>query len=71
MTKGTPSKGTKRRIKLHVRCRRCGKPSYHVKRKTCSSCGYGKTTTIRKYAWQKKYKLKRLNRNVKKNKGKK
>ena len=59
MTKGTPSKGTKRRIRLHVKCRRCGKASYHVKKHKCSSCGYGHTSKVRKYAWQKKYKLKR------------
>ena len=37
----------------HIYCRRCGSKSYHVSRKICSSCGYGKTATLRKYAWQK------------------
>ena len=39
MTKGTTSFG-KRHSKSHVTCRRCGKRSYHIQKKTCSSCGY-------------------------------
>jgi len=70
MTKGTPSQGKKASKKLHIRCRRCGKPSYHSKKRVCSSCGYGATATLRKYSWQKKYKLKRLS-HIKKDKKKK
>ena len=70
MTKGTPSKGLKGKAKLHIRCRRCGNPSFHKKKKICSYCGFGKTPKIRKYAWQKKSFFKRLN-SVKKNKTKK
>ncbi len=61
MVKGTPSMGKKGRRKLTTRCRRCGKASYHKKKKQCSSCGYGKTSKLRKYKWQKKHHLKRLN----------
>lgn len=43
MTKGTPSMGKKSKGKLHIICRRCGSKSYHMKRKECSKCGYGKT----------------------------
>jgi large subunit ribosomal protein L37e len=52
--KGTYSMGRKSGKKSHIRCRRCGKRSYHIKKKRCSSCGYGKSAKIRKYAWQKK-----------------
>jgi len=54
MTKGTPSKGKKSKKKTHIRCRRCGKPTYHASKKKCSSCGFGSTSKIRKYSWQKK-----------------
>lgn len=39
MTKGTTSFG-KRHSKSHVTCRRCGRRSFHIQKKTCSSCGY-------------------------------
>jgi len=58
MTKGTPSMGKRSRKKSHIICRRCGKRSFHVSKKTCSSCGYGNSAKIRKYGWnKKKYKL--------------
>ena len=41
MVKGTPAMGKKRRKgRLHIKCRRCGKNSYHKIRGICSSCGY-------------------------------
>jgi large subunit ribosomal protein L37e len=51
MTKGTPSMG-KRQKKLHIICRRCGRRSYHIRDKRCSACGFGRTSKVRKYAWQ-------------------
>nr|MCK4930004.1 50S ribosomal protein L37e [Nanoarchaeota archaeon] len=54
MTKGTPSMGKKSGKKTHIRCRRCGKRTYHVRKKRCSSCGYGKSSRLRKYNWRKK-----------------
>ncbi|MFA5406562.1 MAG: 50S ribosomal protein L37e [Candidatus Nanoarchaeia archaeon] len=54
MTKGTPSKGKKSKGKSHIMCRRCGKPSFHASHNVCASCGYGKTSKIRSYAWAKK-----------------
>jgi len=54
MTKGTHSMGKKSGKKTHIRCRRCGKHSYHIREKRCSYCGYGKSSRLRKYAWQKK-----------------
>ncbi|WP_405307445.1 50S ribosomal protein L37e, partial [Methanobrevibacter sp.] len=38
MSKGTPSMGKKNK-KTHIRCRRCGKNTYHVRKKVCASCG--------------------------------
>lgn len=50
MTKGTPSnKGGK---KTHVKCRRCGEESYHLKKGYCASCGFGRSKKMRSYAWQ-------------------
>ena len=54
MTKGTPSMGKKSGKKNTIRCRRCGKPSYHIRKKKCSSCGFGKSAKLRSYNWQKK-----------------
>ncbi len=53
MGKGTPSFGKKVGVK-HIRCRRCGSVSFHVKKGICASCGFGKTATKRKFNWQKK-----------------
>ncbi len=58
MTKGTPSMGRKAgQSGLVHRCRRCGKRAYHVRHKACSSCGYGKSSRMRSYAWKKKVKF--------------
>ena len=51
MTSGTSSQG-KKNTTTHVTCRRCGEPSYHVKKKVCSSCGFGKSAKRRDYEWQ-------------------
>lgn len=53
MTKGTPSRGKKNK-KTHIRCRRCGKHSYHATKKYCAACGYGRSKKNRKYSWQTK-----------------
>ncbi|MBW2977431.1 50S ribosomal protein L37e [Candidatus Woesearchaeota archaeon] len=54
MTKGTPSMGRKSGKKTHIRCRRCGKRTYHARKKRCSSCGFGASSKLRKYNWKKK-----------------
>jgi large subunit ribosomal protein L37e len=51
MTKGTPSFGRMHK-RTHILCRRCGRRSYHVRRKECASCGYGKSSRLRKFSWQ-------------------
>lgn len=43
--------GKKNRIS-HIRCRRCGRVAYKTNTQQCAACGYGKTATLRKYAWQ-------------------
>ena len=54
MSKGTPSMGKKSGKKTHIVCRRCGKRTYHTSKKRCSSCGYGRSSKLRSYSWQKK-----------------
>lgn len=54
MTAGTPSFG-KHHKKTHIRCRRCGERSYHIRKKICASCGFGATAKIRTYNWQNKF----------------
>jgi len=53
MGSGTPSQGKKNK-KKHVKCRRCGEKSYHIGKKKCSSCGFGKSSKQRSYSWQEK-----------------
>jgi len=53
MVKGTPSMGKHSGKKTHIICRRCGKRTYHKSKKICSSCGFGETTKLRKFSWQK------------------
>ena len=53
MVKGTPSMG-KRIGTKHVRCRRCGKRSYHLSKKKCAHCGFGVSSKIKKYSWKTK-----------------
>jgi len=54
MVKGTPSMGKKSGKTTHIRCRRCGKNTYHKQKKVCSSCGFGRSPKRRSYSWQKK-----------------
>lgn len=56
--KGTPKMGEKSGKKTLIRCRRCGRKSYHVKHKRCASCGFGKSSKMRQYNWQNKRKRK-------------
>mmetsp|Transcript_45336 Transcript_45336/g.107018 ORF Transcript_45336/g.107018 Transcript_45336/m.107018 type:complete len:92 (-) Transcript_45336:104-379(-) len=52
MTKGTPSFG-KRHNKTHTSCRRCGRRSFHIQKKTCAGCGYP-SARKRTYNWAEK-----------------
>jgi len=51
MSKGTPSFG-KHQKRTHVLCRRCGRRSFHIRKRKCSACGYGSTSKLRGYKWQ-------------------
>jgi large subunit ribosomal protein L37e len=42
MSKGTASHGKRSKRHTHVKCPRCGKASYHTRKKVCASCGYGR-----------------------------
>ena len=46
--------GKKSGKKSHIRCRRCGKATYHMRDSRCASCGYGVSAKMRSYGWQKK-----------------
>ena len=54
MGKGTAAMGQRGRGVLHIPCRRCGKRSRHKKTGVCASCGFGKTSKLRKWNWNKK-----------------
>ncbi|XP_061182260.1 large ribosomal subunit protein eL37A-like [Saccostrea echinata] len=56
-TKGTSSFG-KRHNKTHTACRRCGRRSYHIQKKTCASCGYP-SPKRRHFEWSEKAKRRR------------
>jgi len=32
---------------VHVRCRRCGRRSFHIRKKQCAACGFGATKKIK------------------------
>jgi len=51
MTKGTPSFGKMSRDKTHIRCPRCGRHAYHVRKKYCAACGWGRSRRLRNYSW--------------------
>ena len=54
ISKGTPAFGKRAGRTLHIRCRRCGRRAYNVRKKRCGACGYGETAAIRGYKWQTK-----------------
>lgn len=54
MSKGTASMGKKSGKKTHVYCRRCGKHTFHKRKKRCAACGYGVTAKKRYHISHKK-----------------
>ena len=48
---GTGSQGKRAANITTIRCRRCGRNSYHLQKKKCSSCGYGNSSRLRSYNW--------------------
>jgi len=53
MVKGTPSMGKRHKV-THIRCRRCGRRSYHAQKKVCAACGFGRSRRIKQYSWKNK-----------------
>lgn len=51
MGKGTPAAGRHNQEGNHIRCRRCGRHSYHKKDKICAYCGFGRMAKLRRYNW--------------------
>jgi len=54
VVKGTTSFGRHSRGKTHIRCRRCGRHSYNIRKHYCAACGFGRSKKLRKYSWQNK-----------------
>ena len=44
----------KRNKRTHILCRRCGKTTYHIRKRKCSACGYGETSKLKKFVWEQK-----------------
>ena len=55
-TAGRPSFG-KRQKKTHKVCRRCGRHAFHISKKYCAACGFGRSKRMRSYKWQTKKKI--------------
>jgi large subunit ribosomal protein L37e len=53
MSKGTPSFGKHKTI-THIRCRRCGRHSYNIRKSFCAACGFGKSSKLshEKFKWK-------------------
>ncbi|RLI82604.1 MAG: 50S ribosomal protein L37e [Archaeoglobales archaeon] len=54
MSDGTASMGKRGRKRVHVKCRRCGKTSFHKRKGYCAHCGFGRSKKLRSYNWLKK-----------------
>ncbi|MFC2143253.1 50S ribosomal protein L37e [Candidatus Aenigmatarchaeota archaeon] len=65
MVKGTTSKGRHNKI-THIRCRRCGRHSYNMRKKTCSACGYP-LSKLKKDKWKWKTVNRKKRKPLKKN----
>jgi large subunit ribosomal protein L37e len=52
--KGTYSHGKKSGKVNMIKCRRCGRGSFHIRKKICSHCGFGRSARLRSYTWQNK-----------------
>ena len=50
MSKGTPSFGKHNKV-VHIRCRRCGRHSYHKRLEKCSACGFPRAKMY-KMSWK-------------------
>jgi len=59
MVKGTTSQG-KHNKKTHIRCRRCGRHSYNIRKEKCAACGYPRAKIrAEKWRWKTTSRVKR------------
>jgi len=49
--KGTASFGKRAKKLIHIKCRRCGRRAYNIKKKRCSACGYGASSALKTHSW--------------------
>ncbi len=56
MSDGTAAMGKRGRKRVHIRCRRCGRHSFHRRKGYCAACGFGKSKRLRSYNWVNKKK---------------
>ena len=61
MGKGTAAYG-KMNKKTHIICRRCGKHTYHVKKRVCAACRFGASSKMKTHTWQNKANKGKCNR---------
>lgn len=47
MGTGTAARGKHSGKTNMIHCRRCGKRTYHMRKKKCASCGYGDSARLR------------------------
>jgi len=48
--------GKRGRKRVHIKCRRCGRVSFHRRKSYCASCGFGRSERRRGYSWVRKKK---------------
>jgi len=56
MSDGTAAMGKRGGKRVHIRCRRCGRHSFHRRKGYCAACGFGKSKRLRSYNWVNKKK---------------
>ncbi|ALV62149.1 LSU ribosomal protein L37e [Thermococcus sp. 2319x1] len=56
MGSGTAPHGKRNRTPTHIKCRRCGRKSFNVRKGYCAACGFGRSSRMRKYSWSHKWK---------------
>lgn len=52
----TAAMGKRGRKRVHIKCRRCGRVSFHRRKGYCAACGFGRSRRLRKYNWVNKKK---------------
>jgi len=52
-SKGTTAFGRRNKM-VHTLCPRCGRRSFHITKRRCAACGFGRLSRVRSYAWGRK-----------------